>query len=44
MCFGDWGKKDFIDDDFIVMALNPKGKGKRNESVINVDDSEDENV
>ena len=33
-----------VDDDFIVMALNPKGKRKWNESVINVDDSEDENV
>lgn len=44
MCFGDWSKKDLVDDDFIVKALNPKGKRKRSESVINVDDSDDEDV
>lgn len=40
ICFGDWSRKDLVDNHDIVEALS--GKGKRKREVIELDDDENE--
>ena len=42
ICFGDWSRKDLVDNANIVQALS--GKGKRKQEVIEIDDDDDDEI